>query len=119
MRPAMALRDEHLAVLHKRARELDVPSYRMLSRDELIEAIEDRGGAAETEGDESAGREEAVESGLERRRGEAATPSKEVAAPAAAAEVEAPPNEAGGGEEAASEEVTGVLDRMQIGRAHV
>jgi transcription termination factor Rho len=36
----MALRDQHLADLHGRARELGVPGYRMLSRDDLIDAIE-------------------------------------------------------------------------------
>lgn len=43
----MALRDQHLADLHERARELGVPGYRMLSRDDLIDAIE------QGEGDES------------------------------------------------------------------
>ena len=49
----MALTDEHLAELHRRARELGVPSYRMLTRDGLIEAIEREGGddaAPEVEG---------------------------------------------------------------------
>jgi transcription termination factor Rho len=104
MRASMALKDLHLADLHQRARELGVPRYRMLSREELIEAI----GA---EGDESE------------------APPKEVASPAAAAETEDLPEEAGGGEEEASddeaapddgeeeasEEVTGVLDRMPQG----
>src|SRR5262249_27879948 len=36
----MALKDLHLADLHLRARELDVPRYRMLTRQELIEALE-------------------------------------------------------------------------------
>jgi transcription termination factor Rho len=49
MRRSMALRDEHLAVLHQRARELEVPRYRMLPRDELIEAIEARGEQASEE----------------------------------------------------------------------
>jgi transcription termination factor Rho len=92
MRRSMALRDEHLAVLHQRARELEVPGYRMLPRDELIEAIEERGGSGEQE-----------------------PAPKEVAAPAAAAETRAVPEDGGGGEEAASEEVTGVLDRMPQG----
>jgi transcription termination factor Rho len=39
MRPLMALRDEHLAELHQRARKLGVPRYRMLTRDQLIEAL--------------------------------------------------------------------------------
>jgi transcription termination factor Rho len=41
---SMALKDLHLADLHAQARELDVPRYRMLTRDELIEAIERQGG---------------------------------------------------------------------------
>jgi transcription termination factor Rho len=100
MPASMALKDEHLAELHRRARELDVPRYRMLPRDELIEALEERGADAE------------------------AAP-KGVAAPepAAAAETEAVAEEAGGGEEEeqeqeeeeATEEVTGVLDRMPQG----
>lgn len=61
----------------------------MLTRDELIEAMEDGGGS------------------------EAAP--KEVAEPAPAAETEASSQEAGGGEEAPTEEVTGVLDRMPQG----
>jgi transcription termination factor Rho len=52
MRALMALRDEHLADLHRRAREQGVPRYRMLSRDELIEAIEEGGeGAVVEEGE--------------------------------------------------------------------
>ena len=95
MRASMALKDLSLADLHERARELGVPRYRMLTRDELIEAIE--GGEGESE-----------------------VPSKEVAAPAAAAEAEVSSEEVSGGEEEASdeeasEEVTGVLDRMPQG----
>ncbi len=73
-----------------------MPRYRMLTRDELIEAIEGAGGVEEEA-------------------------PKEVASPAAAAETEDPPEEVGGGEEEASdedvatEEVTGVLDRMPQG----
>jgi transcription termination factor Rho len=97
MPASMALKDEHLAELHRRARELGVPRYRMLPRDELIEALEE-GGA------------------------EAGGAPKEVAAPepAAAAETEAVAEDAGGGEEeeqeeVATEEITGVLDRMPQG----
>jgi transcription termination factor Rho len=113
----VALRDEHLADLHQRARELGVPRYRMLGRDELVEAIESAGGAEP----ESADRDEAVDAGLERRRSEG--PTKEVAAPAAAADTEGRDEGAGGGEEAASDDteeaateaITGVLDRMPQG----
>ena len=108
MRPAMALRDEHLAVLHQRARELGIPRYRMLPRDQLIEAIEGRSG----NGEEPVARDEGVESGFERPHGDFDPRPKEVAAPA---ETEAVSEEVGGGEEAASEVVTGVLDRMPQG----
>jgi transcription termination factor Rho len=107
MPASMALKDEHLADLHRRARELGVPRYRMLPRDELIEALEEGGADSE------------------------AAPEEKVAAPepaaAAAAEAEAGAEEAGGGEEKeqqeeqeeeeeeATEEVTGVLDRMPQG----
>src|SRR5215207_4776817 len=67
MRPSMALRDRHLADLHRRARELGVPRYRMLPRDELIEAVEEREGRGATE---PAGREEAIDAGFERPRHE-------------------------------------------------
>src|SRR3954468_15803409 len=63
----MSLRDEHLTELHRRARELEVPRYRMLPRDQLIEAIAERQGEEAPQG---AGREEAVEAGLERPRHE-------------------------------------------------
>jgi transcription termination factor Rho len=97
MRRAMALRDEHLAVLHGRARELEIPRYRMLPRDELIEAIEEGGG----EGLEPAGRDEAVDAGFERSRAE---PEDEGA--------QEGPQEP---EEPEAELVTGVLDRMPQG----
>src|SRR5215207_8466502 len=67
MRPSMALRDRHLADLHRRARELGVPRYRMLPRDELIEAVEEREGRGAAE---PAGREEAIDAGFERPRHE-------------------------------------------------
>ena len=85
----MALRDQHLADLHRRARELGVPRYRMLGRDELIDAIEER-----EEGGAAGGREEAVDAGLERPRRE---PKAEEA------------------EETETEVVAGVLDRMPQG----
>src|SRR5215210_7275807 len=107
MRPAMALRDEHLAVLHERARELEIPRYRMLARDELIEAIEERDGEEQPE---TAERGEAAESGFERPRRAPEPAAEEAAAPG----TEAEPEE-GGGEETGSEVVTGVLDRMPQG----
>jgi transcription termination factor Rho len=93
MTPPVALADEHLADLHRRARELGVPKYRMLPRDDLIAAIEDKGG-------------------------EEGAP-KEVGAPAAATDAEAVDQRVGGREEAPSdgdaEVITGVLDRMPQG----
>jgi transcription termination factor Rho len=98
----MALRDKNLAVLHERARELGIPRYRMLPRDQLIEAIEERDG----DGEEPAGRDEAREAGFERPH--AAGPERE-ADPAARQEEDEPDP----AEEA--EDLTGVLDRMPQG----
>jgi transcription termination factor Rho len=90
MPASMALRDEHLAELHRRAREAGVERYRMLTRDQLIEAIEEGGeGAVDTEG-------EAVRD-----------------APGAPEPAQA---DTGGPEpEGETEEITGVLDRMPQG----
>jgi len=85
---SMALKDLHLADLHERARELDVPKFRMLTRDELIEAIEGQGG------DEPAPRR----SGRGRKKEPKQAEPKETQV-----------------EEAETEEVTGVLDRMPQG----
>src|SRR5215208_7223758 len=107
----MMLSDEHLAVLHQRARELGVPRYRMLPRDELIEAIEERSGdeAAERE---PVGRDEAVEAGFERPRDERPRDepdeAEEQVEEAAAEEPEPEPDPE-------AETVTGVLDRMPQG----
>src|SRR5689334_7035081 len=97
----MPLRDEHLAELHRRARELEVPRYRMLPRDELVEAIAERAG--EEPPPASAGRDEAVDAGLERPRHE---------------RQEAEDRDEEGTkdrDEAETEAVTGVLDRMPQG----
>jgi transcription termination factor Rho len=94
----MALRNQHLADLHERARELEIPRYRMLPRDELIEAIEERDGTS-TEG---GGREEAVDAGLERPRREPEKARDE-------------PEDADEETEAETEPITGVLDRMPQG----
>jgi transcription termination factor Rho len=107
MRPAVALRDEHLAVLHERARELGISRYRMLPRDELIEAIEERGG--EDEQREPAGREEAVDAGFERPRADPREPEEEEEADRDQTRNEDPDPEV------AAEPVTGVLDRMPQG----
>jgi transcription termination factor Rho len=61
----MALRDEHLAELHRRARELGVDRYRMLTRDELVAAIE---GGASSPAEPTADEPEEGEDGAPRRR---------------------------------------------------
>jgi transcription termination factor Rho len=89
----MALSDLHLADLHERARELDVPRYRMLTRDQLIEAIEEAGGEeAEPEQPATDGEPEPAR-GRRRERREREEPAEEVE----------------------TEDVTGVLDRMPQG----
>src|SRR5262245_56147685 len=60
MRRRMDLREQHLADLHQRARELEVPRFRMLARDELIQEIEERGGASDEEEEERAADSEAA-----------------------------------------------------------
>src|SRR4051794_3632535 len=118
MRPAMALRDEHLAVLHQRARELEIPRYRMLPRDELVEAIEERGGNDEPAGAPEAGggRSEAVDAGFERPRREPAEerPRRKQAEekPGGEPEDAEPQQEA---DDPEAETITGVLDRMPQG----
>jgi transcription termination factor Rho len=90
----MALNDLHLADLHHRARELDVPSYRMLTRDRLIEAIEEASGDGE---EEPAGADAGEEPRDARRPGRR------------------PRTERDEEEEVETEEVSGVLDRMPQG----
>jgi transcription termination factor Rho len=111
----MPLQDQHLADLHQRARTLGVPRYRMLPRDELIEAIEER---EEERGYIPADREEAVDAGLERPHHE----PLEEEEPGEEADTEEPAEgdrrERPDGpelEEPDTEPVTGVLDRMQQG----
>jgi transcription termination factor Rho len=90
----MALTDLHLADLHERARELEVPGYRMLTRPELIEAIEAAGGTEEGPAAEPAEADVAMEEELAQE--EDAEPAEEP-------------------EEVETEEVTGVLDRTPQG----
>jgi transcription termination factor Rho len=101
------LRDQHLADLHRRARELGVARYRMLPRDELIEALE---------GQEPAGREEAVDAGLERPHhepeGRTEEPEEGTEGPDEGAEE---PDESAEEPEPDTEPITGVLDRMPQG----
>src|SRR5262245_28935576 len=135
MRPSMAIKDLHLADLHERARELGVPRYRMLSRDQLIEAIEAGGEAApEPEAEEG---EKAAPAGGRRRRSrrrgrrggsrqrregdeERGEPAEQREKPKRDAGEPREDDEAEDGEEVAAsddevEEVTGVLDRMPQG----
>jgi transcription termination factor Rho len=100
----MALRDEHLAELHRLARELDVPRYRMLPRDELIEAIEERGGEGPSQEPEPREDEAPAETSAGERESE---PDEE-----REAESEGEPDPE---PEVEAEEVTGVLDRMPQG----
>ena len=95
-----APRDQHLADLHLRARQLGVPRYRMLGRDELVEAIEER----ERGETADAGREEAIDAGFERprREPEPKPEGRDEPEPEKQAEPE-------------TEGVTGVLDRMPQG----
>jgi transcription termination factor Rho len=102
----MAIQDEHLAVLHERARELEIPRYRMLPRDELIEAIEERDGEAPEPEEESP--EELAEESPEE-------PGSEEGAPEEPEPEEGAPEHAEPEEEPAGEPVTGVLDRMPQG----
>jgi transcription termination factor Rho len=104
------LRDQHLADLHRRARELSVPRYRMLPRDDLIEAIEER------EGEEPVGRDEAVDAGLERahHEPEERTEEPEERADESGEEAEEP-EERAEEPEPDTELITGVLDRMPQG----
>src|SRR3954451_7418966 len=98
----MALRDLHLADLHERARKLGVARYRMLTREELIEAIGEGG-------DEPArGPSEPKRAKPRRARSEPARAPAEEADEEAESEEEPEP-------EAEAEEVTGVLDRMPQG----
>jgi transcription termination factor Rho len=113
MRRSMALTDEHLADLHQRARQLGVPRYRMLPRDELIEAIEERAEGAEAG---SAGRDEAIDAGFERPRHEPEPEPDEAEVPEEVEEGEPKRRGAEEPEQAPdTEAVTGVLDRMPQG----
>jgi transcription termination factor Rho len=90
----MDLKDLHLADLHLRARELGVPRYRMLTRDQLLVAIEEDGPPAPEETD-------AEEEPRPRERPDRAEDPDRTDEPER--------------EEEPAEEVTGVLDRMPQG----
>ncbi|HET8593393.1 MAG TPA: hypothetical protein VFL56_06970, partial [Solirubrobacterales bacterium] len=99
----MDVSDLHLADLHARAREAGVPRYRMLTRDQLIAALEGEGGA------EPEARPEREERERPPRRGRVAEAEREQETePERKAERGPEPEQAG-------EEVTGVLDRMPQG----
>lgn len=99
----MALSDLHLAELHERARKLDLPGYRLLTKEELIEAIEERGAAsAPPERPRAAERQAAPERTPPRKR----RPGEPD---------EARRGDRGDAEEVETEQVSGVLDRMPQG----
>jgi transcription termination factor Rho len=98
----MALRDEHLAELHRRARELNVPKYRMLPRDELIEALAERSG--DEDDPEPAGPDRQAEDA----NGAESKPEPVAREAESDTESESEP-------EPETEEVSGVLDRMPQG----
>ncbi len=107
--PAESLNDLHLADLHARARELGIRRYRMLARDELIDAIEDA--PAEAELEERAVEIEEYEAEPEAEGGEAREPQPEAEGEAEVEVEEGPEPEI----EMETEEVTGILDRMPQG----
>ncbi|MFL5906937.1 MAG: transcription termination factor Rho [Solirubrobacterales bacterium] len=101
----MALKDEHLADLHRRARDQRVSGYRMMTRDELIAVLEEGVGAEEiAEGEPSA--EEAEERIREPESG-GREPKPERREPKPERREPEPEPDA--------EPVTGVLDRMPAG----
>jgi transcription termination factor Rho len=110
MRALMALQDQHLADLHQRARELEVPRYRMLPREDLIAAIEERGGDEEPK----RSRPEPAEAAggrtqrRPRRKRQAEPEPERDADPDPDPETDQEP-------EGEAEEITGVLDRMPQG----
>lgn len=115
----------HLADLHERAREAGVPRYRLLSREELIEAIEG-GEQAAPAGGEPDGDAPARPARRSRRGGRGRgrrqptgerDGDREPGEPRrAAAEEREPPEDAEEAEEdVETEEVAGVLDRMPQG----
>jgi transcription termination factor Rho len=121
----MELRDMHLADLHQRARDANVPRYRLLSREELIEAIEDGGEGAVEEEEErkaQAGRAPARRSRRSRRGGRGRGRRREDEEPRGRADGEEPgredeeePEEEVSDEDVETEQVAGVLDRMPQG----
>jgi transcription termination factor Rho len=121
----MELRDMHLADLHQRARDANVPRYRLLSREELIEAIEDGGEGAVEEEEErkaQAGRAPARRSRRSRRGGRGRGRRREDEEPRGRADGEEPgredeeePEEEVSDEDVETKQVAGVLDRMPQG----
>ena len=115
----------HLADLHERAERLDVPGFRMLTRDELIDAI---GEAEEGGGDTAApDREDRPARGSRggRRRGSRGRGGRGGRGPGPRCrprrrsprgrDEETDPDEEASDEEVETEDVTGVLDRMPQG----
>jgi transcription termination factor Rho len=127
------LTEQHLAALHARAEELGVPGFRMLSREQLIAAIEDADGgdgAPEAVETDEADRDEAPErdapkrrsrrrgrrGGRGRSRGGERERDRDEGEPAAKEGDEDERAEQGDDDaEVETEDVTGVLDRMPQG----
>jgi transcription termination factor Rho len=97
MRRSMDVKDMHLADLHQRAREQGVPRYRMRTRDELVELLEEGIGAEEVDETEDA---------LESNEAEPDPVADSGSEPKPESEPEPEPE---------TEQVTGVLDRMPQG----
>jgi transcription termination factor Rho len=105
----MAMKDLHLADLHERAADAGVPGFRMLTRDELIDAIEQAGEKSARKRskpapkDDGAKADKSEKSGGRGRGGRGGRQKKEDREPHVAEE------------DVETEEITGVLDRMPQG----
>jgi transcription termination factor Rho len=116
MRRPVTLKDEHLAELHRLARERNVPRYRLLTREELIEAIEEREGEAdERELEEEAGAGPEPELAVDEESAKEPESEDEPDAEPEAELEDEPEAEPEDEPEVETEEVTGVLDRMPQG----
>ena len=115
----------HLADLHERAERLDVPGFRMLTRDELIDAIgEAEEGGGDTAAPDREDRPARGSRGGRRRgsrgrggrggRGRGRGADRDDESPRGRDE-ETDPDEEASDEEVETEDVTGVLDRMPQG----
>lgn len=114
----MALTDLHLAELHERARAAGVARYRMLTREQLIEALEGGAAPVATDDPEAAFAEEDEEARAPRRRRRRRRGGRDDGEEAEGAQRErdeAPEREPDRTDEVETEEVSGVLDRLPQG----